>query len=72
MALVFDEYDAGRPDVMFVIQRILEVDGKLTLLDQNKILEPNSSFRLSGDKENDIESIKRDLMESSKAYQNPT
>ena len=46
VALVFDEYDAGRPDVMFVIQRILEVDGKLTLLDQNKILEPNSSFRL--------------------------
>ena len=44
--LVLDEYDAGRPDVMFVIQRILEVDGKLTLLDQNKILEPNSSFRL--------------------------
>ena len=46
VALVFDEYDAGRPDVMFVIQRILEVEGKLTLLDQNKILEPHSSFRL--------------------------
>ena len=46
VALVFDEYDAGRPDVMFVIQRILEVEGKLTLLDQNKILEPNASFRL--------------------------
>ena len=45
-ALVFDEYDAGRPDVMFVIQRILEVDGKLTLLDQNQILEPHNSFRL--------------------------
>ena len=45
-ALVFDEYDAGRPDVMFVIQRILEVEGKLTLLDQNKILEPHNSFRL--------------------------
>ena len=46
VALVFDEYDAGRPDVMFVIQRILEVEGKLTLLDQNKILDPHSSFRL--------------------------
>ena len=46
VALVFDEYDAGRPDVMFVIQRILEVEGKLTLLDQNKIIEPHSSFRL--------------------------
>ena len=46
VALVFDEYDAGRPDVMFVIQRILEVEGKLTLLDQNKILEPHNSFRL--------------------------
>ena len=40
-ALVFDEYDAGRPDVMFVIQRVLEVDGKLTLLDQNRVLTPN-------------------------------
>ena len=46
VALVFDEYDAGRPDVMFVIQRILEVEGKLTLLDQNKIITPHSSFRL--------------------------
>ena len=46
VALVFDEYDAGRPDVMFVIQRILEVEGKLTLLDQNKVIEPHSSFRL--------------------------
>jgi cobaltochelatase CobS len=46
MALVFDEYDAGRPDVMFVIQRILEVDGKLTLLDQNKVIRPNPHFRL--------------------------
>ena len=45
-ALVFDEYDAGRPDVMFVIQRILEVDGKLTLLDQNKVIRPNPYFRL--------------------------
>ncbi|MBL95839.1 MAG: cobaltochelatase subunit CobS [Magnetovibrio sp.] len=45
-ALVFDEYDAGRPDVMFVIQRILEIDGKLTLLDQNKIIRPNPYFRL--------------------------
>ena len=46
VALVFDEYDAGRPDVMFVIQRILEVEGKLTLLDQNKVISPHSSFRL--------------------------
>ena len=46
VALVFDEYDAGRPDVMFVIQRILEVEGKLTLLDQNKVLSPHPSFRL--------------------------
>ena len=41
-ALVFDEYDAGRPDVMFVIQRVLEVEGKLTLLDQNKVIRPAS------------------------------
>ncbi len=46
VALVFDEYDAGRPDVMFVIQRVLEVAGKLTLLDQNKIIEPHPQFRL--------------------------
>ena len=45
-ALVFDEYDAGRPDVMFVIQRVLEVEGKLTLLDQNRVLSPHPSFRL--------------------------
>ncbi|MEE2774410.1 MAG: cobaltochelatase subunit CobS [Pseudomonadota bacterium] len=45
-ALVFDEYDAGRPDVMFVIQRILEADGKLTLLDQNEVITPNPYFRL--------------------------
>jgi cobaltochelatase CobS len=45
-ALVFDEYDAGRPDVMFVIQRILEVEGKLTLLDQNRVIHPHPSFRL--------------------------
>ena len=45
-ALVFDEYDAGRPDVMFVIQRVLETDGKLTLLDQNQIISPNKHFRL--------------------------
>jgi cobaltochelatase CobS len=45
-ALVFDEYDAGRPDVMFVIQRILEVEGKLTLLDQNRVLRPHPWFRL--------------------------
>ena len=46
VALVFDEYDAGRPDVMFVIQRVLEVEGKLTLLDQNKVIRPHRSFRL--------------------------
>lgn len=46
IALVFDEYDAGRPDVMFVIQRILEVEGKLTLLDQNRVIRPNPYFRL--------------------------
>ena len=45
-ALVFDEYDAGRPDVMFVIQRVLEVDGKLTLLDQNRVIRPHPGFRL--------------------------
>ena len=46
VALVFDEYDAGRPDVMFVIQRVLETEGKLTLLDQNRVIRPNPSFRL--------------------------
>ncbi len=46
VALVFDEYDAGRPDVMFVIQRVLEVSGRLTLLDQNKVIHPHSAFRL--------------------------
>ena len=46
VALVFDEYDAGRPDVMFVIQRVLEVDGKLTLLDQNEVITPHPYFRL--------------------------
>jgi cobaltochelatase CobS len=45
-ALVFDEYDAGRADVMFVIQRVLEVDGKLTLLDQNTVIRPHPAFRL--------------------------
>ena len=45
-ALVFDEYDAGRPDVMFVIQRVLEADGKMTLLDQNRVLRSHPSFRL--------------------------
>jgi cobaltochelatase CobS len=45
-ALVFDEYDAGRPDVMFVIQRVLESEGKLTLLDQNRVIRPNPWFRL--------------------------
>ena len=46
VALVFDEYDAGRPDVMFVIQRVLEVEGKLTLLDQNRVIQPHPAFRL--------------------------
>lgn len=46
VALVFDEYDAGRPDVMFVIQRVLEVEGKLTLLDQNRVIHPHPAFRL--------------------------
>ncbi len=45
-AIVFDEYDAGRADVMFVIQRVLEADGKLTLLDQNEVITPNPHFRL--------------------------
>ena len=45
-ALVFDEYDAGRPDVMFVIQRVLESEGQLTLLDQNRVIRPNKWFRL--------------------------
>ena len=46
IALVFDEYDAGRPDVMFVIQRVLEAQGRLTLLDQNRVIRPNRWFRL--------------------------
>ncbi|MFP6728939.1 MAG: cobaltochelatase subunit CobS [Alphaproteobacteria bacterium] len=46
VAICFDEYDAGRPDVMFVIQRVLEAQGKLTLLDQNRVLTPHESFRL--------------------------
>ena len=46
VALTFDEYDAGRPDVMFVIQRILEAQGRLTLLDQNKVITPHKSFRI--------------------------
>ena len=46
VALIFDEYDAGRPDVMFVIQRILERDGKFTLTDQNRVLSPHPHFRL--------------------------
>ena len=46
IALVFDEYDAGRPDVMFVIQRVLEAQGRLTLLDQNRVIRPNKFFRL--------------------------
>ncbi|MCH2075299.1 MAG: cobaltochelatase subunit CobS [Rhodobacteraceae bacterium] len=45
-AIVFDEYDAGRADVMFVIQRVLETDGKLTLLDQNKVITPHPFFRI--------------------------
>ena len=46
VAIVFDEYDAGRPDVMFVIQRVLESAGKLTLLDQSRVINPNKYFRL--------------------------
>jgi cobaltochelatase CobS len=46
VALIFDEYDAGRPDVMFVIQRILERDGSFTLLDQNRVIRPHRFFRL--------------------------
>jgi len=46
VALIFDEFDAGRPDVMFVIQRVLEKDGRLTLLDQNRVITPHPSFRL--------------------------
>src|SRR6202521_4477715 len=46
IALTFDEYDAGRPDVMFVIQRVLEASGKLTLLDQNRVISPHPFFRL--------------------------
>jgi len=46
IALVFDEYDAGRPDVMFVIQRVLESSGRLTLLDQRRVIEPHPAFRL--------------------------
>ena len=46
VALVFDEYDAGRPDVMFVIQRVLEADGNFTLLDKNKVIKQNKYFRL--------------------------
>ena len=46
IALVFDEYDAGRPDVMFVIQRVLEASGRLTLLDQNRVIRPHPYFRL--------------------------
>lgn len=46
VALVFDEYDAGRPDVMFVIQRVLEKEGQFTLLDQNRVIDPHHQFRL--------------------------
>ncbi|MDX2232862.1 MAG: AAA family ATPase, partial [Hyphomonadaceae bacterium] len=46
VAICFDEYDAGRPDVMFVIQRVLEASGKLTLLDQNRVIAPHPQFRL--------------------------
>jgi len=46
VALIFDEFDAGRPDVMFVIQRILERDGKFTLLDQSEVIKPHASFRM--------------------------
>jgi len=46
IALCFDEYDAGRPDVMFVIQRVLESSGRLTLLDQSRVIKPHPAFRL--------------------------
>ena len=46
VALIFDEYDAGRPDIMFVIQRLLETHGRLTLLDQNRVITPHPAFRL--------------------------
>ena len=46
IALVFDEYDAGRPDVMFVIQRVLESSGRLTLLDQSRVIRPHPAFRI--------------------------
>lgn len=46
VALVFDEYDAGRPDVMLVIQRVLESEGKMTILEQNRVIKPHSAFRL--------------------------
>jgi len=46
IAICFDEYDAGRPDVMFVIQRVLEVSGRLTLLDQRRVIKPHPGFRL--------------------------
>ncbi len=46
VAIVFDEYDAGRPDVMFVIQRVLEAEGRMTLLDQNRVITPNPAFRI--------------------------
>src|SRR5690606_1870152 len=46
VAIVFDEYDAGRPDVMFVIQRVLEVEGKLTLLDQKRVIRPQPTYRM--------------------------
>lgn len=46
VALVFDEYDAGRPDVMFVIQRLLEAEGRMTMLEQNKVIRAHKSFRL--------------------------
>src|SRR3546814_18451742 len=45
-ALVFDDYDAGRPDVMFVLQRVLETEGKLTLIDQNRVIRPKPHFPL--------------------------
>ena len=46
VALVFDEYDAGRPDVLFVIQRVLEKEGRFTLLDRNEVIDPHPGFRL--------------------------
>ena len=46
VAMVFDEYDAARPDVMFVLQRLLENEGKFTLIDKNEVIKPHPYFRI--------------------------